>query len=149
MHSERRHASRLAIVFVVVGLALSAIGIRYMIYLGRPRSLPPIVKPEDHPPIAEPSALYRELNALYRMLFHAFLLFLAFLFGSYLMVRIGRRVLDRKPVRERTEYVDAWTNYRLTQDEIDTATRRLKEDFPPEAAADGSQPEPPDQQPGP
>jgi hypothetical protein len=146
MQSERRHASRLAIVFVVVGLALSAIGIRYMIYLGRPRSLPPVAVVEDRPRSTEPSALYRELNALYRMLFHAFFLFLAFLFGSYLMVRIGRRVLERKVPRERTEYVDAWGSYRLTQDEIDTATRQLKEHFPPEESPGDSQPGPPDEE---
>jgi hypothetical protein len=140
MQFEQRHTSRLAIVFVVVGLALSAVSIAYMIYAGRPRSLPPLSVPEEHPRITE-------LNALYRMLLHSFLLFLAFLCGSYLMVRIGRRVLERKPARERTEYVDAWRNYRLTQDEIDTAMRQLDEDFPPDASSDDSRSQPPDEKP--
>lgn len=148
MQPKQRHPSRLAIAFVVVGLALSAIGIRYMVHLGRPRSLPPVaVSDEAQPRAAEPSALYRELNALYRMLLHAFVLFLAFLFGSYLMVRIGRRVLHRKPFRERTEYVDAWASYRLTQDEIDTATAELDDDFPPETPPGDGQREPPDAKP--
>jgi len=141
MQLEPRHPSRLAIVFVVVGLALSAIGIAYIVYAGRPRSLPPVSVPDDQARVAE-------LKALYRMLLHSFLLFLAFLFGSYLMVRIGRRMLERKPVREKSEYVDVWGNYRLTQDEIDTATRRLAEDFPPGASPGGSGP-PPDEKPSP
>jgi hypothetical protein len=147
MQPEHRHPSRLAIVFVVVGLALSAIGIGYMVHLGRPRSLPPVAVAEGEPRAAEPSALYRELNALYRMLLHAFLLFLAFLLGSYLMVRIGRRVLHRQALRERTEYVDAWASYRLTQDEIDTATAELDDDLPPEAPPGDGEREPPDVKP--
>lgn len=138
MQSEQRRPSRLAIAFVVVGLALSAIGIAYIIYAGRPRSLPPISVPPDHPQIAE-------LKALYRMLLHSFLLFLAFLFGSYLMVRIGRRMLVHKPFRERTEYVDAWSNYRLTQDEIDQATRELDDDFPPPSPPGAGESPPPDE----
>lgn len=147
MRPEHRHPSRLAIAFVVVGLALSAIGIGYMVHLGRPRSLPAVAAAEGGPRATEPSALYRELNALYRMLLHAFLLFLAFLFGSYLMVRIGRRVLHRQALKERTEYVDAWASYRLTQDEIDTATAELDDDLPPEAPPGNGRREPPDVKP--
>ncbi|MFQ5806400.1 MAG: hypothetical protein ACE5I3_08115 [Phycisphaerae bacterium] len=140
MQSEQRQPSRLAIGFVVVGLALSAVGIAYMIYAGRERHLPPLTAPEPDPRI-------EQLEALVRMLTHSFFLFLAFLIGSYLMVRIGRHVLDRKTSRERTEYVDAWGKYRLTQDEIDTATRQLDEDFPPEASPGDAAPQPPPENP--
>jgi hypothetical protein len=135
MQREGQPVSRLAIGFVVVGLALSAIGIAYIIYSGRPRELPPLSDPEPHRQRVE------QVDALLRMLMHSFFLFMAFLFGSYLMVRIGRRVLDHKPGRARTEYVDAWGSYRLTQDEIETASARLDDDFPPDT--------PPPQQEGP
>jgi hypothetical protein len=134
MPVERNRPSRLAIVFVVVGLALSAIGIAY---LAAPveRELPAITRPPDELRI-------QQLDALLRMLTHSFFLFLAFLLGSYLMVRIGRRVLDRKQAAQRTAYVDAWSNYRLSQDEIDTATARLDDDFPSDRPPDDRGPIP-------
>ncbi len=133
MHADRSRPSRLAVVFVVVGLALSAIGIAYIIYAGRARELPPLTEPQDDVRI-------QQLDALLRMMMHSFFLFLAFLVGSYLMVRIGRGVLRQKPFRQSSEYVDAWGNYRLTQDEIDTATARLDEDFPPDTSPGAEEP---------
>jgi hypothetical protein len=125
MRSELHRPSRLAIVFVVVGLTLSALGVAYIIYAGRPRALPPIVDVHDEANVERLDALARMLgHSLFMFLF----LFLAFLIGSYLMVRLGRRVLNRGSLRQRTEYVDAWGSYRLTQEEIDTAMRGLDDD---------------------
>ena len=128
MDSEQPRHSRLATTFVVVGLALSAIGIAYLMSPVGARELPPLTSPEQN------LSTQKQLDALFRMLLHSFLLFLVFILGSYLMVRIGRRVLHRKPQRTRTEYHDTWGNYRLSQDEIDTATANLEKDFPPDAA---------------
>jgi hypothetical protein len=136
MGSER--PSRLAIVFVVVGFALSAIGIAYIIYAGRERELPPISRPEVDPRIAQ-------LEALVKMLTHSFFLFLAFLVGSYLIVWSSRRVVQRRPGRRRSEYIDAWSSYRLTQEEIDTATRQWEESLPPDAAPGSDDAEPDDE----
>ena len=124
MDAEHPRPSRLAIVFVLVGLAISAIGIAYLMSPAE-RELLPIPAPHDELRI-------QQLNALFRMLTHSFLIFLAFLLGSYLMVRIGRRVLSGREPPRRSEYVDAWSSYRLSQDEIDTATARLDDDFPPD-----------------
>jgi hypothetical protein len=124
--AERPHPSRLAIIFVVVGLALSALGIAY-IMSPTERILPPAPRLQDQVRI-------QQFNALLRMLTHSFLIFLAFLLGSYLMVRIGRRVLYQRPPRRHSRYVDAWGSYRLSQDEIDTAAAELEEDFPPDAS---------------
>ena len=135
MRADQPHPSRLAISFVLVGLALSAVGIAYIIYAGRERELPPITAPQNDVRI-------QQLDALLRMLTHSFFIFLAFLFGSYLMVRIGRSVLGRRHSPQRTEYVDAWSQYRLSQDEIDTATARLDDDFPPDLPPDHSGPLP-------
>lgn len=138
MRSDQHRPSRLAIAFVTVGLALSAIGIAYIVYAGRPRELPALTASPD-------DARLEHLDALMRMLTNSFLLFLVFLIGSYLIVRIGRRVRDRKLHHERTEYVDAWGNYRLTQDEIDTAMRQLDDDFPPDSPPSDAEPRSPEE----
>jgi hypothetical protein len=140
MRSDHHRPSRLAIAFVVVGLALSAIGIAYIIYAGRERGLPPISAPQPDPRV-------QQLEALVRMLTLSFLLFLVFLVGSYLMVRIGRRLLHHAPFRGPSEYVDVWGNYRLTQDQIDAATREPEEQLPPDAPPRDTEPQPPDQEP--
>lgn len=131
MQPEPQQPSRLAVGFVVVGLALTAISIAYIVYAGRERHLPPIIAPPGgHPEI---EARIDEMKALLRLLIHSFVLFLAFLLGSYAVVRVGRRVLAHKRSPKRTEYIDAWANYRLTQDQIDAVGRRLEQDFPPSA----------------
>jgi hypothetical protein len=132
MDAERPRPSRLAISFVVVGLALSAIGIAY-IMSPIERELPPLDAPEVQ-------ARAQQLDALFRMLANSFLLFLVFLLGSYLMIRIGRRVLYQGPAGNRSEYVDAWSQYRLSQEEIDTATDVLDNDFPPDVLPDQENP---------
>jgi hypothetical protein len=135
MDAEHPRPSRLAIVFVLVGLALSAIGIAYLMSPAE-RELPPISASHDE-------LRLQQLNALLlRMLTHSFLIFLAFLVGSYVMVRVGRRVLSHREPPRRSEYVDAWSNYRLSQDEIDTATARLDDDFPPDLPPGGRGPVP-------
>lgn len=139
MRHDKQPVSRLAITFVVVGLGLSAIGIAYMTYAGRPRELPPISAPASESGVEQN---IEQLEALTRMMMHSFFLFLAFLFGSYLMVRIGRAVLSRRPARTRAAYVDAWSNYRLTQDEIDTASAQLDDDFPPDTPPRETDPRP-------
>ena len=75
--------SRTAVLFVVIGLALSSIGIAYISYAGRERRLPAVTVPQDDPRIAQ-------LQALVRVLVHSLVLFLVFLFGSYVLVRIAR-----------------------------------------------------------
>jgi len=132
MPSHDDRPSRLAIGFVVLGLALSAVGIAYIIYAGRARELPPVNTQTE-------MARVQQYRALYRMLMHSFFLFLAFLLGSYVMIRLGRVVMRASTPENSTEYVDAWGAYRLSQDDIDTASARLDEDFPP----DTPPPEPP------
>ena len=135
MPSDHPRSKRVAVTFVVVGLALSAIGLAYIIYAGRERKVFPVTVPDDY-------VRLQQSKALFRMLLHSFLIFLSFLFGSYLMVRIGRVLSREKKTATPTEYVDAWSNYRLTQEELDTATTRLEEDFPPDVPPPSSKPEP-------
>ena len=144
MQPEQRRPSRLAVTFVVVGLALSALGIAYLSYAGRARRLPSLLSTASAPAHRAKVERIGEAKALMRMLLHSSLLFLAFVFGSYLIVRIGRDMLDRRAQRAGSEYVDAWSHYRLTQEEIDTATGGLEDDIPPESPPGDSQREPPE-----
>jgi hypothetical protein len=134
MPSDSDRSNRLAVTFVVAGLFLAAVGIAYIIYAGRPRVLPPLTEPEE-------AARLLQSRALFRMLLHSFLIFLTFLLGSYVMVRIGRALLRGKKAASKTEYKDAWGNYRLTQEELDTATAQLEEDFPPDVPPPNPKPE--------
>lgn len=58
----------------------------------------------------------------------------AFVLGSYLMIRAGRAFLARPGRPGRTAFRDAWSNYRLTDEEIEAATREPPSD---EAGPDG------------
>lgn len=135
MPSDHPRSKWIATTFVVVGLAMSAVGLAYFIYAGQPRKLFPDSVPDDY-------ARLQQSKALFRMLLHSFLIFLAFLFGSYLMVRIGRVLARVKKSENKTEYVDAWSGYRLTQEELDTATSQLEEDFPPDLPPANPEPDP-------
>lgn len=112
-----RRTSRLAITFMVVGLALSAAAIVYNNSLIAPQELPP-VGPLDEERRAT-------IDAVTATLLVTFAVFLAFLIGSYLMIRFGRLLLDRSPPA-RTEYIDAWSRYRVSDAEIAAVSDDLK-----------------------
>jgi hypothetical protein len=114
---------RLASTFVVVGLALAAIGVGYLFYTGRERSLP-----AERPPLAAAD----RIAVLTDTLFVTFVLFLVFLVGSFVLVRVGRLLLRTSSRTTRTRYVDAWSNYRLTDQEIAAATSEHDDPQPPD-----------------
>lgn len=58
-----------------------------------------------------------------RLLLGVFALFISFLAVSFLTVRLLRRYLARSArTRGRTAYVDAWSRYRVTPEDIQRAT---------------------------
>ncbi len=61
---------------------------------------------------------------MYRVsvLLAAVLLVLVFAIGSYLLIRIGRAITYKRIGGQPTKYVDAWGNYRLTDEQIAAAT---------------------------
>ena len=64
----------------------------------------------------------RRAASLSLVILLTFVLFLAFLIGSYLIVRTGRHFRRRRERTAPTEYVDAWSSYRLSDEEIARAT---------------------------
>lgn len=115
--------------FVMTGLSLAAIGLLYIFYYGGKGAFLPAVQREEPTPIAE-------WRALVTMLTHSFLILLAFLVGSYVMVKAGRSIVRRREARGQTKYVDGWGSYRLSQEEIDSAAQQLAEDHPTDGFPD-------------
>jgi hypothetical protein len=97
--------------------------------------------PED-PLAADPQAELQQVKRLILLLtilLISCLLILLFVVGSYLLIRVGRFV--RQPVAGKpTEYVDAWQQYRLTDEQIAAATAEP----PSSGGAPGGPPAPPD-----
>jgi hypothetical protein len=69
-----------------------------------------------------PVAAARQMRSLYTTLTVTLLLLLAFVVGTYVIVRVGRAMVRKPRQREATRYVDAWTGYRLSEQEIERAT---------------------------
>lgn len=117
MRDERPRSSRLAATFIALGLSLAAGGIAFNLWMLRVQELPPAaaggIKPENAGNV---------LGLMSSTLAGAFILALTFIVGSFVMVRAGRYFLDRSPPLPRTEYVDAWGRYRISEDEIEAAT---------------------------
>jgi hypothetical protein len=72
------------------------------------------------------------------------LLVLIFAIGAYLLIRVGRAVTQKPPAQAGpTQYADAWSQYRISDAEVDAAMRNW-EDVPPDAEPPGpAKPEPP------
>lgn len=74
------------------------------------------------------------------------LLILVFVIGAYLLIKVGRAVASTDDRSKPTEYVDAWSQYRLTEDDIARATeepltdRGRSEEEPDEDADEGDAP---------
>jgi hypothetical protein len=88
-----------------------------------------------------PAAAARQMRSLYTTLTVTLLLLLAFVVGTYVMVRVGRAIVRRPRRREPTRYVDAWTGYRLSEQEIERATG---ETSTPDSGSDDDTDEQPD-----
>lgn len=127
--------SRLAIPVIIVGLLMSCTGIAYIAYTYLPQSLP--AAPLQREPV-EPSTEY-ELSQTARILAGVMLtglILLVFIVGAYLMIKIGRMVLGTSTRDPRTTYHDAWSNYRLTDDQINAVLEDYGAAGPPR---DGSE----------
>jgi hypothetical protein len=86
---------------------------------------------------SQPAPRERRLYGLVRMMAVSAVALAAFVLGSYLMIRAGRAVLSRPPPRSTTEYTDAWSRYRLTQEQIEAATRESHDEDKPSRGEPG------------
>jgi len=97
----------------------------------------------EQPAARAPDA--RRMRSLYTTLTVTLLLLLAFVVGTYVMVRVGRAIVRRPRRREPTRYVDAWTGYRLSEQEIERATDETSAtDSGPDSGSDDDTDEQPD-----
>lgn len=129
MIDRRENALRRAGVAVLgVGLVLSTTALVYL----HVRTREPPVRALSSP------ASRATLDAATTTLFITFVLLMLFLVGSFVMVRLGRAAVARRARAAKTEYVDAWSQARVTDEQIRAAT-----DEPPP-----SEPDPPDPEPG-
>lgn len=121
--------SRVALSFVIVGSLLSLGGLLYLQYLNRERSLPilerefPSLRPTAPTPTADDAS---RVAALYDTLTLTFLIFLTFLVGSFVLIRAGRFLRRVRSASQPTAYVDAWSGYRLSTEDIEAALRRYE-----------------------
>jgi hypothetical protein len=75
----------------------------------------------------------RKAVTLLLMISISALLVLLFVLGAYLVIRFGHHLARQRVGGEPTEYVDAWGKYRLSDEQISTATdeERPDGDAPP------------------
>lgn len=114
--SDRPWSSRVAAILVAVGLSLTLCGVAFHLWMLRVQEIPPV----PHPP--ENSSKSWIVRGMSTTLWVTFALASAFIAGSFVMVRAGRYFLDRAPMLPRTQYVDAWGHYRVSDDDIAAAT---------------------------
>ena len=92
-----------------------------------------------------------ELSLLLLVLLGSGLLILSFVVGAYLLIRVGRAVSQKPVGGQATEYVDAWSRYRLSQEQIQATTGEGPADSQTQPDDDDGHGPPPDhpQDPGP
>ena len=116
--SDRPWSSRVAAILVAVGLSLTVCGVAFHLWMLRVQEIPPI----PHPPLDRTGQAMEKVRGMSTTLWVTFSLASAFIVGSFVMVRAGRFFLDRAPMLPRTQYVDAWGRYRVSDEDIAAVT---------------------------
>jgi len=112
---------------IVLGLVLSALllvvaGVAYLSILRASQPELPEQPPASERTDEVPPAEVKRLSYTLALLLVAVLLILAFVVGAYLVIRVGRLLTRDSVGGQPTHYVDAWSQYRVTDDQIDAAT---------------------------
>jgi hypothetical protein len=118
---------RLAVILILAVLCCAVLATTYALFVKSAAfsSAAQVSGPADAPtgPGADqPRGVRRQLASRISLLLATVLVILAFVIGSYLVIRIGRVVTQRPVGGHPTRYVDAWSGYRLTDEEIAAAT---------------------------
>ncbi|MFH1747385.1 MAG: hypothetical protein ABIG44_10120 [Planctomycetota bacterium] len=147
--SKRRKSSpgRTAMVLMLIALLVT---VCVAVYLFLSRQLYPATPPVQ-PGESGSSNLQFKLTVLLAIMLGSALLILFFVIGSYLLIRVGRMVTRKEVGGEPTEYVDAWSHYRLSDEQIEAATSEehpARGDLPPDLDEEDEYPDenPPDPQ---
>jgi hypothetical protein len=119
----QRPLGRVAMVLVLSGLLLTLAGLTYMIRL-RWDSMPTDAGGPDSPAL-EPM---QRLRLTLAMLLFAVLAILIFVISTYVVIRLGRSVMERRLGDTPTKYVDVWAGYRVSQQEMDDLEQTWSED---------------------
>lgn len=107
----------LAVVLSLAGLAIVFAALAYVWILHR--------RDAGAEPPTDP---IQRLKLMLAAMLVAVLSIIGFLLGSYLVIRVGKSLLNRKIGGQPTTYVDAWSNYRLTEEEIDSVSEPGQDD---------------------
>jgi len=116
------------------------------LFVARPAQLP---APTDGISTAEEAARLlheaRRAALLLTILLISALLILLYVLGAYLVIRIGQMVARHQVGGKPTHYVDAWAQYRLTNEQISAATSEDADDRArrrrPPATPDATEPD--------
>lgn len=113
---------RSAMLVVLVTLILTLAGATYLMYMSEADTgtLPLSVSNASGGPTDSDTEtrLFIKLS----ILLVSVLLIMLFVIGSYLLIRVGRSVAGKPVGGSPTEYVDAWASYRITDEQIESAT---------------------------
>lgn len=127
-----------AAMFGVLIALLLAIGVGVYMVLARFGS-PTVPMATAADAAEEENQRLARLSAMLTILLISTLLILLFVIGCYLVMFVGRVL--RKPVADKpTNYVDAWRQYRLTDEEIAAATAEHPRDDPQVDRGDPDEP---------
>lgn len=134
-------SGRVMTAIILAALVLMVCAAAYLIFANAPAAEPLHFADEAE---AVRALELRRLTVLLTMLLLAALLIMLFVLGAYLLIRVGRLVARTRSAvgGKPTEYVDVWSQYRLTEEQIAAATgepHRPRYDNP----TDEDDPEPP------
>ena len=139
--------SRSAVWLVLGILALTTCAAVYVLY-AQHNGFPSAPEGSTDPQAIERAAAEsRRLVTLLTILLISALSIILFVVGAYLVIRAGQFVARERVGGKATAYVDAWQNYRLTDEQISAATEEKK----PERNSDDrpGDPDAPPSNPGP
>lgn len=127
MKTSRITYGRATAVLVFLALLITFSAVLYLA-VSRPLDVP-VANSSEQSEVALQRLQAKRLSVMLLMMFGATLLILIFVIGSYLLIRAGKVVTQQRAGGEPTEYVDAWAQYRVTDEQIAEA---MGPDEPPE-----------------
>ena len=141
--SPRPNYGRLATLLVLGALVLTVCAAVY-VFVGHHGTQPAsdsavLTQPE----LEQQSGAARRLATMLTIALISALLILLFAIGAYLVIRAGQFVARGHVGGKPTAYVDAWSQYRLSDEQISAATDEERPGGADDGEPDGPSPQPP------